>query len=107
MQLKIITRRDFAGGLAVRTVPPLEGAWVWSLVRELKSHTPLSASQKKIFLNYHKKKSHRSEENLPLDQTNSLTSWFSHLFHCDFVSLLLKWENIYLPEIRGEVRLLA
>ena len=47
MQLKIITRRDFSGGPAVRTVPPVEGAWVWSLVRELKSHTPLGASQKK------------------------------------------------------------
>ena len=39
--------RDFPGGPVVKTQLPLQGSWVSSLVRELKSYILHSAAKKK------------------------------------------------------------
>ena len=37
--------KDFPDGPVVRTSLPLQGAWVQSLVRELRSHRPLDVAK--------------------------------------------------------------
>ena len=44
---KVTTTGDFPGGPAVKTVLPLQGTWVQSLVGELRSHMPRSTAKKK------------------------------------------------------------
>ena len=39
--------RDFPGGLVVKTVHPMQGTWVQSLVRELRSHALHGMAKKK------------------------------------------------------------
>ena len=38
--------RDFPGSQVVKTVLPVQGIWVQSLVRELRSHMPRSKAKK-------------------------------------------------------------
>ena len=38
--------RDFPHGPVVKTLPTIHGVWVWSLVRELRPHTPRCATKK-------------------------------------------------------------
>ena len=40
--------RDFPGSQVVKTVLPVQGIWVQSLVRELRSHMPRSKAKKYI-----------------------------------------------------------
>ena len=40
-------QNKFGTSLAVRTLLPLQGAWVLSLIRELRSHMPCGVAKKK------------------------------------------------------------
>ena len=42
-----LNHRDFPGNAVVKTVLLMQGAQVWSLVRELRSHMPPSVAKKK------------------------------------------------------------
>ena len=45
-----VIQKDFSGGSGVKTLHPVQGAWVQSLVRELRSHTLHgTAKNKKAF----------------------------------------------------------
>ena len=77
--LKSLYNRDFPGGPGIKTPwSSCRGAWVWSLVRELRSHMPHGAvkiSFKEEGFNAHLKccaKNFRKEEDAAKEVTKSL-----------------------------------
>ena len=71
--------RDLPGGPVVKTVHPLQGAWVRSPVRELRSHMPQGMGQKK-------KKEFKAISWLSLPKTVSLHRLLNALWTRQFLS---------------------
>ena len=68
--LKSLYNRDFPGGPGIKTPwSSCRGAWVWSLVRELRSHMPHGTAKKK------KKK--KGKNKLHLKNKNKIKSLYN------------------------------